>query len=540
MARQASMKLFRQTPNVDFRETTVLWVFLAVAILISLGALANGAHTYFRVMDTSDMYFDKVRFLVNFWKDAEGYSWNPNPMRGWPSHAGSIGPQHLLVLLATLVSEVYAFIIFRIIIDFMTMSGMFLFAKRITSANTSISIVAALVYCSSYYWYDENIVVTAAQLLPLAVVVTAFHEKWPPLPSAFKMLSFFVLLTASYPAYTLPLMPIAHGVVLLIFISAIDWKKTALYVTVFWLSFLIFHGQTILAVLDLLSESNRSLWVPMANSAYPDLYSSVVSYFTNDTFIYPAFLMMFFVNKANARVIALSLATALVLLSLACYQSSIHFVVLAEKFPALNHLNSTLHRCLNFIPLALATGMILALKKTKDHQYKLPYMMIIFAVYALFISVTLKPNINRAFEEALVIGFIYLLIIKMHAGQIQKFNPVIIGLIGMMVLVPAKYKNTSFREKPQMGAVYVDNFDFPKGDPYRAVTLMQNHFSPILFPAQLSIKGVETFDGFSVFYDRDDADFWRKNIDIRTNSLLKKYGYHFNNWNNRIEFRYEE
>ena len=121
----------------------MLAIFALLAVIISLQSLLSGDQGYFRVIDTTDMYFDKVRYLGNFWQDSEGHSWNPSPLRGWPSHAGSIGPQHLLVLLAIFFQEVYAFVLFQVAIDFFTMAGMYLFAKRITAANSAISVVAA-------------------------------------------------------------------------------------------------------------------------------------------------------------------------------------------------------------------------------------------------------------------------------------------------------------------------------------------------------------------------------------------------------------
>ena len=109
-----------------------------------------------------------------------------------------------------------------------------------------------------------------------------------------------------------------------------------------------------------------------------------------------------------------------------------------------------------------------------------------------------------------------------------------------MVLIPSKLKQRIHTQSPQMGYLYIDKFDYPSDDPYRVVTLMDEHYSSFFYPAQASIKGIETFDGFSVFYDRNDAQYWQIYIDEFTNALKQKYGHSFRNWNNRIEFTIDE
>jgi hypothetical protein len=94
------------------RNTHYLVFFLFVAVIINLDRLLLGEFSSFRVLDTSEMYMDKIAFLKNFWLDPSNYSWDSYTLKGWPGNIGSINPNHLLVFFSLFLSIEYSFIAF--------------------------------------------------------------------------------------------------------------------------------------------------------------------------------------------------------------------------------------------------------------------------------------------------------------------------------------------------------------------------------------------------------------------------------------------
>ena len=110
----------------------------------------------------------------------------------------------------------------------------------------------------------------------------------------------------------------------------------------------------------------------------------------------------------------------------------------------------------------------------------------------------------------------------------------------LVAILPAKYHYQA-RETINFGNLYADQFHYESDlYPFRVLSLLDYPTSHKIFASQVSVRGYETFDGFSVFYSADDAASWWHNIAKENLTLKNGYGYEFKNWNNRIELTNED
>lgn len=510
-------------------------MFLVVATILNFGSLAGGENGYFRVMDVTDMYFDKVKFLSLFWLDADGHGWFPSPLFGWPAHIGSIGPQHLTVILSLIFGELYAFLLFRLIIDFLSLAGFFIFLRKYLRLDEKTSFLCAVAFCASYYWYDENIVVTAGQLLPLAMICTGMLKNDYTLKFGCRVLFAILFFSASIPAYSVPIVPVFQSILFFILKKRLDPKRTAITFFTFWSCYLIFHYSSISDYLNYNAVSNRSLWNLMPIEAYGTLVPLILSHLHQDTFIYPTIIFLLFTKTDTAKILVLTITSAFTLLLLACLQVSQEYILVLKDYQIFNYLNSTLHRCLNFVPFVICLGSAIILQNIRKSDFVFSATGLRIIVFFGLMYWVFETQNHRALEEAVISGIILYFCLFVICGGIKTGSKFTLLFVSLFILVPLKYKDVSFRETPQVGNLYVDKFVYAEDGPYRVVTLMPNHFSSSFFPAQASVRKQENFDGFSVFYGKSDALFWQDNIASKTQELVDNFGYEFANWNNRIE-----
>ena len=103
-------------------------------------------------------------------------------------------------------------------------------------------------------------------------------------------------------------------------------------------------------------------------------------------------------------------------------------------------------------------------------------------------------------------------------------------MLAVLFLAPFKYQYIVFETVPY-GGLQLDPFTYQHSlIPSRVVSADDTCFELLYYSSQASIKGQETFDGASVFYNGKDAENWTKYMTQNGDLCSIK------NWNNRVDF----
>ena len=515
--------------------------FILIGVFINLDRLILGEYSSFRILDASEMYIDKVNFLKNFWIDPINFSWNSLTLKGWPADIGSINPNHLLVFLALFMEIEYAFITFFVMSDILILFGMYLLCKEILGMKQGLSILSAILFLASHYWYNENLIVTSVSFLPILISVLNFQTI--RLNIFFRILLIFLIISSSYPPYTLPLMPLIHFILIAFNKNkfGVHFKNHIITVLIFWALYLIFHLNSISEMLMVIDQTNRALWEPASHSSFLSFKEQLLqNYFSNvSAYFYPILFILVFTQRINLKYSVLMIGIFLVFLLINIYFGSQEFSHLKQEFPIIQATSFIWARLQNLLAPIIVFCAIYMLKNAnfkKLELYKISFLLIFLLLTVFFVK--------SSFLEALMIGFfgiLYVIFIPVYNYSFEKKNIFLLIFVLIAFLLPFKAKHQYFREMPEFGFIFIDTFEYPSNrEPYRVLSLMDKSHSQILFPAQIKIKNIEVLDGFSVIYDDDDAIAWQENVASLLTSQYITYGFKFSSWNNWIEITADE
>jgi hypothetical protein len=504
--------------------------FILIGVLINLDRLILGEYSSFRILDTSEMYIDKVNFLRNFWIDPLNFSWNSLTLKGWPTDIGSINPNHFLVFLALFMEIEYAFITFFVISDILILFGMYLLCKEILGMKQGLSILSAILYLSSHYWYNVNLIETLVVFLPILIVALNFQTVH--LNIFLRILLIFVIISSTYPPYIVPLMPLVHLVFIALNKNKFGTHFTTHIITflIFWVLYLIFHLNSISEMLMVLDETNRALWVPDSDLSFLSFKEQLMQNNFSYLNLLPILFVLVFTQRRNLNSVVLMIVVSSVFLLLQVLLESREFNHLKQEFPIIQTTSFVWARINVLLGPTIVFCAIYMLKKTSFKKLELSKIsfLLLFLLSALFF-------VHSSFLVAIMIGLfgiLHVIFIPIYNYSFEKKNIYLLIFILIAFLLPFKAKHQYFREMPGFGFIFMDTFEYPsKSQPYRVLSLMDTSHSQTLFPAQIKIKNIEVLDGFSVIYDDDDAIAWQENVA----SHLTNPPFKFSSWNNTIE-----
>lgn len=523
-----------------------LTFFLFIAVIINLDRLLLGEFSSFRILDTSEMYMDKIAFLKNFWLDPSNYSWDSYTLKGWPGNIGSINPNHLLVFFSLFLSIEYSFIAFFILSDFLIGLGAYLMFSRCFNLSSYWGILGSLFFLSSHYWYNENLIVTQVSFLPILVSVLDFQRV--RLNSIVRSILLIIIIASCYPPYVLPLMAFAHFIINALIANSS--KQRFIHLTVrwllFWVIFCIFHFNGIFEILSVISDTNRSLWIPIQDKIYPSFLEQLFKFDFTYPYFLPLFAVVILAQKENLKSILLLVCVIGFFMFVLSFMQSNEFHLLLQRYEVMQKISFTWARLHNFFAPMVVCAAVYVLSKTKFSKLKIFNISTYFILYMLIVFAVI--NSNNMFGSGGARNAVGLLIFSVCSLLYviapiisnwlfsKKENLYLIGVLFLLFLLPFKLKHQILRELPDFGYIFVDKFEYSsQKKAFRVLSLMNEVHSFSLFPAQIKIKDIEVIDGQSVIYDKKDAQYWQDNVANRLTDQKSTYDFEFINWNNWIE-----
>jgi hypothetical protein len=525
------------------RDIHYIAFFLFVAVIINLDRLLLGEFSSFRVLDTSEMYIDKIAFLKNFWLDPSNYSWDSYTLKGWPGNIGSINPNHLLVFFSLFLSIEYSFIAFFILSDFLIGLGAYLMFRRCFNLPAYLGILGSLFFLSSHYWYNENLMVTQFSFLPILVSILDFQRV--RLQSIVRSILLIIIIASSYPPYVMPMMMFTHFIMNAFIANS---KQEFIHLTIrwllFWVIFCIFHFNGIFEILSVISDTNRSLWVPL-ETEYPSFLEQLFKFDFSYAYFLPLFAIVILAQKENLKSILLLVGVVGFFMLFFSFFESNEFFLLKERYEVIQTFSFAWGRLHNFFAPMVVCAAVYVVSKTKFSKLRIFKILIYFILFLLIVFAVI--NSNNMFGSgprnaiALLIFSVFSLlyvIAPIISKRIfsRKKNLYIIAVLFILFLLPFKLKHQYLREQPDFGYIFVDKFEYSsEKKAFRVLSLMNEAHSFYLFPAQIKIKDIEVMDGMSVIYDKKDAQYWQDNVANKLTDQKSTYGFEFIHWNNWIE-----
>jgi len=511
-----------------------LLLFVAIVLLINIDRLALGEYGLLGRIDLSDQYVNKTAFLAKYWLNPTAYAWDASILRGWPTFIGSLTPQHFGSLIGALVPIKLVYPIVLITTGYLVLSGAFLFVKRFLGCQRETALFGSFLFFGITYWYNENLVIVAVPLLPLLVAVTTIGKE--KINSAIRFTSMILIATLSFPPYILPLMPIAHVVLVLIYSDREKLATNCIYAFVFWSIFSVLHWPSIWGYWQNWDVSNRPLWLP---GNHTELFlENFLSRLTSRFTLFPALLVLVLTTRMTLKYSILLVVIILGILTLGAFSETSYFTQLNQAFPIQKY-SFIYVRIHNFIGLIIfLIGVILFegyFQKVTTHTFSLALKSLaILLVASLVMFFTSAINTTIMFIVCAATIFCVIWFFKIQRFKGWSLSPLIL----VIVLIPFRLAYTVNEEYFHQGNLFLDPFNYTSSmKAFRVATVMNEPWQHDFFPAQVSIKGLETFGGSSVFYHSNDARLWLNNVSDGGTSWAART---FSEWNNRAELIAED
>lgn len=505
------------------------FVFFILALLLNIDRLVMGEYGLVRQLDTSNMYLNKMMFISNYWVNPEEYGWNSSILRGWPTEIGSISPQYFGVFIAYVFPIKYVFPILHVIVDFLVFYGAYIFTKYFLGYGKETAIFGAFVFLGINYWHNENLLVTAAPLLLLLVTATGVCKGY--ISPIIRFVLMLLVLILSFPPYVLPIMPIAHVVLIVMFSDRSNIRQNIFNCFIFWSIFTIFYGVSIIGYLDNYTLTNRVIW---ENKGVDTSYFDAIVSHANKNILFPALILLVLVGRETVRIV---LYVAILVFTMILITSVNQSELLLEYFPLIGKYSFFLGRAYNFVGIAIFLGVVVLLEKifTKeivfDKKKFLSYGFLVLLFTSLYIFIT--------YEYVTLVLYIVctstIFVSLFFYDKLTPNNKIVQIAVLFFMLLPFRLTYSLKNELPYQGYLFTDKFNYETNmKAFRVATIMEEPWQQDFFSAQVSIKGLETFGGMSVFYHVNDAKLWQSFI-AQGSPSWDKIGYTFQNWNNRLE-----
>lgn len=509
----------------------IMGILIVVILLLNFDRLFFAEMAPMRRLDVADWYIDKFSYCGKFWRSPSEYVWNASILRGWPIELGSINPQNLGCLLGAVLPVEYVFPVFQVILECLIAVGSFLFLYSLLAYNRTTSLLGALLNLTIFYWYNENPVVTQVSALPALCAFLGVGRFY--IHRFFRIIVLLLVITISYPPYVVPLMPIVHFILVLFIFSQKNRIKNLIYVVVFWSIFGLFNAPTVVGYILNISASNRDIWSGAGQSG--NLLPQLLVFSTSHLTLFPALVTLVYISRQNYKKVSYGLSLiAAVLFCTALIQSTV-WNGLTIWVPFIQKMSFVFGRMYNFIGFTIfLLGSYLinsSLAEKRKHVFRRLIGSIGVCVFLAVAMVAVNPHSK--------ILALFLFCLSMLTGLFLIFNPlrfsknlVYLAVCIFVFLLPFRLTHSFIFEDIYSSNLYIDPFDYQSDlKAHRIVTVVPECFPDEYYPAQSSVKGYETLDGVTVFYDKRDARYWL-NFIKKDDSCSAAY---FRDWNNRVE-----
>ncbi len=506
-------------------------LFLLVVLVLHLDDFLLGTHGAIRHLDVADQYIDKFQTLGAFWRSPYTHSWNASMLRGWPMAVGSVLPQQLGSLLGAVLPSYAIMPILAVIAQTLLMVGSFVFLRGVLGYGVRTSLYGTLLHLSLYYWRHENPFVNEAMLLP-ALCVCASYTGYR-ISGVLRGCVLAAVIMLSYPPYTLPIMCGAHGLIIWALFPP-QHRRSALWCAVwFWCAYVIYYAPSLLGFFQNLAVSNRALWE--ASSVPGESLGSVVrTFLTSRGTLFPGLLLLALSTRSSMDrrwwryggvFVGIVLFTAL---SQSAWWSGL------TPLKMTSFVYGRIYNFVGFVLFLWIAHVLHTLPAWPRPEMRTLRWLGCFCLL-LMVGIAYGNGTDVTVLHALVMGWTALLVLVQPFRKATGWGRVL-ALLCLSIL-PFRLQAVAF-EKPHYANLFSDTFSYDASvQPFRVATVMDGFASETLYPAQVSIRQLETIDGFSVFYDRRDAEQWTRFLKAKATTSDSQA---FLAWNNRVELYDEE
>ncbi len=493
-------------------------MFFLIVVLLNVPRLWLGEHGPVKRTDVADMYVPKFDQGAKFWKNPSDNQWDASILRGAPAHVGSVQPQHLCSILSVFMPASLAFTIFQILIEFLILAGTYVFFFNFLGYRHLSAIYGSLFHLSMFYWFNENPFVTQTFLVVLFIAATSIGRR--PIGGITRFLLLLVSLFISYPPYTVPMAPMVHLLAVVLLSSKERRGINIMFWCGFWAVYACFYWPNLIGYFFTWGHSNRTIWVTAGGVlSWQNLWDGIRQ--MNFWFPCLAVVALFqFYKIPVARWVLFIFVLILIFISQSAYFKTI---------PIFNITSFAWSR-LSFYSSVLMLFLIIYL--IEHHPIKISKKIVAGVACWIIVAVlALKSQwISRS------VGMMYVVFSLLSIGYVafhvleKAKTPTKMLILCLIFLLPCKIYSVKHYEDVPYGYLYQDQFKYEHTlYPYRVVTLSDECWHPAFYPAQAQMRGQETFDGVSVFYNKVDAANWNAYV-------IKDADYcSFKGWNNRVE-----
>lgn len=529
------INLSQKLRRIQLDPTVQTIGLLVVAVLIlNLDRLVLGELGPLRRLDVADQYVDKFNYCGKFWHSPSEYLWNASILRGWPILLGSVNPQHLGCVLSAVLPITFVLPVLQIIIECLVATGSFLLLYSILGYQHRASLYGALLNLTIYYWYNENPFVTQISLLPALLAFLSVGGL--PISWFLRLPALLFIMMLSYPPYVLPLMPLMHICVLWCLCSPQTRRTNLKLAIAFWGIYTFFSAPCILGYLQNWHISNRSLW----HKGFVESNSFTDSFFlfaTSGCTWFPPLVTLAILSRRSLRKVLYGIgALSGIVIFVAFMQSSAwsQITALIPQTTTFTFFYARLYNIVGFITFLLSSYLVHRELQPPSKNFCMRLTKIVFfsLILGSIMSMGSALKGGTLFIFALFIGLFLISDLFRFAKK-----PMHMILLILFFLLPFRLQYTVFSETLPYGNLFQDRLEYPNElEPYRIVTLVEDCYPHNFYPAQASMLGMETLDGFSVFYDGRDAQRWFWYITSDSINCSRQFYY----WNNRIDLTLDD
>lgn len=495
-------------------------VLLAVVFVLNFHRFVLGIDGPLQKTDVADQYIDKFRYCGAWLTSPATYQWNPSALRGWPTLYGSINPQHPGCFLAAVLPTPYVFPVLHVLVQALVIVGSFLFLSRTLALSRSAPLYGAVLNLGIYYFHNENPFVAQVALVPLLAFLTSAQSR--PLPAWLRAAGLILITMLSFPFYTLPLMLIAHVAVVLF----VGHRRRAnlKWAGAFWLAFGLFYAPALFYYISHGSSANRSFFHFGFEAA---TFGEALGTFVSKGILYPELVTVVLMDR---KVILRLLAGGGVALAIAvwtAFQQSVAWASLTGVFPGIVVFNPRVFYFISLVVFLLASVLI----EVRHERAKRLARFAAVVAFSLILTTIVYP---RARQLAITSGALALwwgcvLLVDPLRTTGSRLRQLVVVCV---LLLPSSLIHAATVESLPYGNLFLSEERYPAvAQPGRVVTMTATCYPFKLYPAQVSVQGRETLDGFSVFYDRGFAERWWWYVTRGSTGCTREFFY----WNNRVE-----
>ncbi|MBF0308650.1 MAG: hypothetical protein HQL56_03880 [Magnetococcales bacterium] len=540
--------------GVDGKRDGLFSFHLVLAcLLINLPLLLNGASAPLFRHDFADQYLHKFGACAAFLGDPAGHAWYADILRGWPMLYGSIFPLQWPCLFNTFLNAVTSMQLLVLLHEVVAVLGAYWFLRRILAVPPSLALLGGLLYGSQVLYYVENYFVVQTSFLPaiFALVSVPFTRKSTP----WLLLGYLGTYLFYYPPYILPNTLLFHGLFLLLIqmLFQCNLKGQWLRGMVYWGGYGLFAAPAVLGIVRDWSGSNRLLWsvapgeLPGWSAALQSFLGKIPYFLGMEGFLYPSLVLavaLVLAGERDDRVRRRVLALGGVGLFLGLLESLVNselWLPLMNQLPWVGIFSFIYSRFYYAVPFVwlLLWGVLLsrpawlASVSFRSLRHRMALLMVLALPLVYSGRREALPVVASFCAMLLLLGGVLLFLrLEKQGSALQLLLPVLLVLTGFK---GGLFLFQAFGDpSAPSGLAEADRFAYPVSspqDPRRMLSVVEKCAPREFYPAQVSQRGWQTLDGFSVFYAGAMGQQW---LDVVVRDV-PGCSRGFQAWNNRVE-----